>query len=1015
MSIAKEGIDDLRRHKLDKEENNRDTKILCEDQSSSTGDMNDVRSCGSHQAILQWKSIKWKDAKVGDIIHLSRDEPVPADLILLNSAGLNGIAYVETMALDGETSLKAKQVVPSLVGTVKTVQDLRRCSAELVVEDPNIDLYNFEGRFTTNETTFPLTNTEVMYRGSVLRNTPEALALIIYSGEECKIRMNANKNPRIKAPTLQKLVNRVVIFIVGFVIFLAIFCTVAHQIWLLSNDDSTEYLFGARISLFPLLTSFIIMLNTMIPLSLYVSLEIIKLAQMFLLNDIDMYDEKSNIPFEARTSTINEELGQIRSVLLGSPPQGCCIPNVNSYIFSDKTGTLTDNSMKFRKISVAGTAWLHDVDLLETSSKQSLKHKQRKGKKPMKNLKEPKLSQFVPADEKKEPLSERITELKPLANQGSMASPWKSSARPAKPQRELRTMEMIRYILGRPYTLFAKKARLFLLSLALCHTCLPEVGEDGSTDFQASSPDELAIIRAAQELGYLMIDRQAGTITIRLDRNSVSPEPLTEVYEVLDVIEFSSARKRMSVIVRFPDQRICLFCKGADSTIMERLRLAGLAREKVAETERRTSKRKSLEAQQVLRRKSEQVERTGSIGRQPSFALSRPSISGFRKPSTGNQHSGVLRAEIDEWLKGRELDVEINSTDESLYYTPRPSAQLSRKSMTASEARSSGQFEDEEELVEESLVADESAVFERCFQHINDFATEGLRTLMFGYRFLDAAEYSKWQKVYQEATTSLVDRRSLIEQAAELVEHGLELAGATAIEDKLQAGVPMAIDKLRRANIKLWMLTGDKRETAVNIGYSCRLVKDYSSITILDCTTGDVEHIINAAIQKISEGRVAHSVVIIDGQTLATIENEKNLNSYFFDLIIMCDAVICCRASPSQKAGLVRAVRKKVNGSVTLAIGDGANDVAMIQEAHVGIGIMGKEGSQAARSSDYSIAQFRFLLKLLLVHGRWNYVRTCKYTVGTFWKEVVSFDGICYWLAMRVFINLYGCIISFST
>ncbi|KAK5136971.1 hypothetical protein LTR08_001478 [Meristemomyces frigidus] len=110
------------------------------------------------------------------------------------------------------------------------------------------------------------------------------------------------------------------------------------------------------------------------------------------------------------------------------------------------------------------------------------------------------------------------------------------------------------------------------------------------------------------------------------------------------------------------------------------------------------------------------------------------------------------------------------------------------------------------------------------------------------------------------------------------------------------------------------------------------------------------------------------------------------------DLAIVADSVICCRASPSQKAGLVGAIRKRVKKNVTLAIGDGANDIAMIQEAHVGIGITGKEGLQAARTSDYSIAQFRFLTKLLLVHGRWNYVRTCKYTVGTFWKEMLFFQ-----------------------
>lgn len=111
----------------------------------------------------------------------------------------------------------------------------------------------------------------------------------------------------------------------------------------------------------------------------------------------------------------------------------------------------------------------------------------------------------------------------------------------------------------------------------------------------------------------------------------------------------------------------------------------------------------------------------------------------------------------------------------------------------------------------------------------------------------------------------------------------------------------------------------------------------------------------------------------------------------FFNLVVASDSVICCRASPSQKAFLVRQIRLKVKHSMTLAIGDGANDIAMIQEAHVGIGVSGKEGLQAARISDYAIAQFRFLQRLLLVHGRWNYVRTGKYILATFWKELLFY------------------------
>ena len=360
----------------------------------------------------------------------------------------------------------------------------------------------------------------------------------------------------------------------------------------------------------------------------------------------------------------------------------------------------------------------------------------------------------------------------------------------------------------------------------------------------------------------------------------------------------------------------------------------------------------------------------------------RPSIGAARRSSTRNEVRG--------WLQQREHSSSRPSRDAPLHYSPRPSAQMSRNF----QARS-GQSRDllrdvvDDALVEESLVTNDATVLERSFRHLKDFSTQGLRCLLYGYRFVDQHEYQSWKKTYQDATTSLINRTRLIEEAGELIERDLELGGATAIEDKLQEGVPETIDRLRRANIKMWMLTGDKRETAINIGHACRLIKDFSTVSILDSESSRVEQSITSAIFNINEGNVAHSVIVIDGKTLGMIQSQEILHGLFLDLAILADSVICCRASPSQKASLVHSIRRHVNHSVTLAIGDGANDIAMIQEAHVGIGLTGKEGLQAARVSDYAIAQFRFLNKLLLVHGRWNYIRTAKYTVATFWKEMV--------------------------
>jgi phospholipid-translocating ATPase len=661
-------------------------------------------------------------------------------------------------------------------------------------------------------------------------------------------------------------------------------------------------------------------------------------------------------------------------------------------------------------MAVAGTAWLHDVDLqkeaADEANRQFLRHKIRKGKKTTRwsgvfnesrfrsRKSESSVSRANPSIEMSAiPQRESFSSLR-----GSMLSHRDSSvgwrpSRPTKAQPQLNTGVLLRYIQNRPHSLFARKARFFLLAIALCHTCLPETKEDGEIDFQAASPDELALVRAAQEMGYVMVDRQTGSIALKTFPAGPDADPAIDLYEVLDVIEFSSQRKRMSIIVRFPNNRICIICKGADSTMIQLLKQSELAVEKALEVERRVSRRKSREVQEVLRRESDQLSRKNSLSRS-SLSMNRPSLS---RPSMSGIRLQPIRDQPDSRVRDDGQGVADKSPVDGDSTYSRPSAQLgNRNSFAFGEPKGSPQGEFGYDIVNDAIAVDEGAVFERCFQHVNDFATEGLRTLLYGYRYIDEQEYTNWKKIYDDAMTSLVDRNAMIERAGEIIERGFELAGATAVEDRLQRGVPEAIEKLRRANIKLWMLTGDKRETAINIGHSCRLIKDYSSITILDHESGEVEQNIAAAIVSINSGSVAHSVVVVDGQTLSHIEGDETVKSLFFDLVILVDSVICCRASPSQKASLVKAIRKKIKRSVTLAIGDGANDIAMIQEAHVGIGITGKEGLQAARTSDYSIAQFRFLLKLLLVHGRWNYIRTCKYTVGTFWKEMVGHPSVRY-------------------
>ena len=199
ISMAKEGYDDLRRYRLDRAENRKTALVLSEQRASatSTEDVNsDTTTPGEW---MNWVITKWEDIEVGDIVKLARDEAAPADLTVLHTSGADGVAYVETMALDGETNLKIKQALPQLARSCRNIEGVASCKAHIVVEDPNLDLYKFEGKMTVGNKTLPLTNNEIIYRGSILRNTSDAFGIVVYSGEECKIRMNATKNPRTKA------------------------------------------------------------------------------------------------------------------------------------------------------------------------------------------------------------------------------------------------------------------------------------------------------------------------------------------------------------------------------------------------------------------------------------------------------------------------------------------------------------------------------------------------------------------------------------------------------------------------------------------------------------------------------------------------------------------------------------------------------------------------------------------------------------------------------------------------
>nr|XP_020447636.1 phospholipid-transporting ATPase IG isoform X3 [Monopterus albus] len=303
---------------------------------------------------------------------------------------------------------------------------------------------------------------------------------------------------------------------------------------------------------------------------------------------------------------------------------------------------------------------------------------------------------------------------------------------------------------------------------------------------------------------------------------------------------------------------------------------------------------------------------------------------------------------------------------------------------------------------------------ERIRMHVDRNAKEGYRTLCVAYKYLSAEEYAQADAGLREARLALQDREEKLMAVYNQVETGMSLIGATAVEDRLQEEAAETMESLQGAGIKIWVLTGDKMETAKSTCYACRLFQrntELLELTVRTLEDGRMrrearlhELLIEyhkKAVQDVPPG-VTRSWCsdsqdygfIIDGASLSMVLNcshESNSSLYknlFLQICQNCTAVLCCRMAPLQKAQIVKMVKNSKGSPITLSIGDGANDVSMILEAHVGIGIKGKEGRQAVRNSDYAIPKLKHLKKLLLAHGHLYYVRIAHLVQYFFYKNL---------------------------
>ncbi|KAK4267270.1 hypothetical protein QN277_024070 [Acacia crassicarpa] len=847
LSMAKEALEDWRRFLQDVKVNRRKVTV-------HKGD-----------GVFDLKA--WQKIRVGDVVKVEKDQFFPADLLLLSSSYDDGICYVETMNLDGETNLKVKR---SLEVTLPLDNDdaFKDFTGKIQCEDPNPNLYTFVGNIEYERQVFPIDPTQILLRDSKLRNTDHVYGVVIFTGHDSKVMQNSTKSPS-KRSRIEKKMDYIIYLLFTVLILISMISSIGFAIktkfqtpdWWYLQPKEAEYQYNpnnAALAGMSHLVTALILYGYLIPISLYVSIEVVKVLQARFINkDLQMFDEETGTPANARTSNLNEELGQVDTIL------------------SDKTGTLTCNQMDFLKCSIAGTAYgvrSSEVELAAAKQMASDFEEQ-----------ESDLSNFPMPKNKARGLSENNRMGGEIEMERVVTSKSDENKKPA-----IKGFNFDDNRIMNCHWLEEANSDVHLMFfriLAVCHTAIPELNEEtGRFTYEAESPDEGAFLAAAREFGFEFCKRNQSSIFIR-ERLSYSGQPVEREYKILNLLDFTSKRKRMSVVVRDEDGNILLMCKGADSIIFDRLSKNG------------------------------------------------------------------------------------------------------------------------------------KTYFEATTRHLNEYGESGLRTLALAYRKLEEQEYSAWNNEFQKAKVAVgSDREETLEQLSDVMERELILVGATAVEDKLQKGVPQCIDKLAQAGLKLWVLTGDKMETAINIGFACSLLRQGMTQICITTMNSDSltnngkeairEHILNQITNasrtiKLEKDPHAAFALIIDGKTL-TYTLEDDMKHQFLGLAVECASVICCRVSPKQKALVTRLV-KEGTGKTTLAIGDGANDVGMIQEADIGVGISGVEGMQAVMASDFSIAQFRFLERLLVVHGHWCYKRIAQMICYFFYKNIAFGLTIFYFEAFTGF------------
>lgn len=1007
----KQAYEDYLRHKVDKEVNNRSCHVL------------------KDKKLIKIRS---KDIKVGDIVYVKNNEEIPCDMILLATSGLGDRCYVTTANLDGETSLKSRTCF-HIKEKLGSIDELDKKLLLVECEKPNATLYEFNGYLRSTTTakyynrshsdnekfgnsatstklhssssivnsifeqsirkskleTKKLTSdrkqsdanklfkylnadsnndilldiSNLLLRASRLKNTSFIYGLAIYTGRDTKLALNSH----VKANKFSSIEKRVNLFLfIAFAILIVFTLTTStlrynslsywHIDKQLTKSDSFE----------KILVSHFLLYNYLVPISLYVTLEFIKFfsttsvvedkkmqVEVWQSINVDksttttsnhLTDSHFIIPkthqlnynnYKSVTSVNNlnesghKKLKSKTSVTSMKRTRVVVSPKCNSsdlneelgqveVLFSDKTGTLTENKMKFKACSIQGSLYRSIMGKLYL---------------------QPFNSNIIPNVAKKLSTisTHRYTQLSNInqtvhSKRTQKASPGSSiktnshsSCGPhysklfdfgkVSPLDELKTTGNLdeREELAKFFTCLCLCSTLTLNETLPLKDCLPDK-TNNEYNFQAASPDEESLISAAQLFGLTMCKSNEQECFIVIERTTATNNNNNNS---------SSSRKKKAK-------------SNSKSTSVAR-----------------SGKFKAL------------VETKNSNDKYLIRHFNRLMVLEF--DSTRKRMSVIYR----------------DCDNDCIIVVSKGSEEM----LDCIDMKNLNQNSNYENCINTTMA------------HFDAFSKFGLRTLLIAWRYLNDFEFNKISNEMREAKLSTQDRDYQTNKLYHKIETNMKLIGATAVEDTLQDGVPETIENLRFAGIKIWLLTGDKVETAISVAYLCKLL-DNEMILFYLVRQQDVKackelllfynNKLNNIMKENEEEenkKISKFALVADGRSFHYAM--KYAKQEFKQLSKQCNCVLGCRLSPLQKAEVVELIKNSDERPITLAIGDGANDVSMIQEAHVGIGVFGKEGRQAVNSSDFAIGRFNLLNRLLFVHGHLFYHRTSNTIHYFFYKNLI--------------------------